>query len=102
RRHIQAERVRAAIEKSPYPVIVCGDFNDVPNSCAYKTIGADLQDAFVKKGHGLSRTFSGIAPTLRIDNIFIDNKFFIRQFVRINKKLSDHFPVITDITTSED
>ncbi|MBI3883164.1 MAG: endonuclease/exonuclease/phosphatase family protein [Sphingobacteriales bacterium] len=97
KRQAQAEIVRMEINKSPYPIILCGDFNDVPNSYAYETIGNGLQNAFVKKGHGLGRTFSGIAPTLRIDNIFIDAQFSIEQFTRINKKLSDHFPIITDI-----
>lgn len=98
RRKIQAERIKEEIDKSPYPVIVCGDFNDVPNSYAYETIGHGLQNAFEKKGTGLGRTFSGIAPTLRIDNIFVDQRYEVNQYVRIPKKLSDHFPIITDIT----
>lgn len=98
RRKGQADRVRAEVEKSPYPVIVCGDFNDVPNSYAYEKIGKNLQDAFVQKGSGLGRTFSGIAPTLRIDNIFVDKAYSVDQFTRMRKKLSDHFPIITDIS----
>ena len=93
----QADRVRVEINKSPYQVIVCGDFNDVPNSYPYEKIGNGLQDAFVLKGSGIGRTFSGISPTLRIDNIFVDKRFSVRQFTRIPKKLSDHFPIITDI-----
>ena len=98
KRQVQADRVRAEIDKSPYPVIVCGDFNDVPNSYPYETIRKGLQDAFVKKGAGIGRTFSGISPTLRIDYIFVDRKFSVNQFIRIPKKLSDHFPIITDIS----
>ena len=98
KRKAQAERIKEEINKSPYPVIVCGDFNDVPNSYAYETIGKDLQNAFEKKGAGLGRTFSGIAPTLRIDNIFVDPQYQVNQYVCIAKKLSDHFPIITDIT----
>ncbi len=96
-RRRQADRIKAEIDKSPYPVIVCGDFNDVPNSYAYNTIGDKLQNAFTEKGSGLGRTFSGIAPTLRIDNIFASRSFSVNQFVRVPVKLSDHFPVITDI-----
>jgi endonuclease/exonuclease/phosphatase family metal-dependent hydrolase len=102
KRQEQAIRVKAEIDKSPYPVIVCGDFNDVPNSYAYQTIGEGLQNAFVEKGAGLGRTFSGIAPTLRIDNIFVDKKYQVNQFKRVPKKLSDHFPIITDISRKED
>lgn len=96
-RRLQADRIRAEIDKSPYPVIVCGDFNDVPNSYAYTTVGKNLQDAFAEKGFGLGRTFSGIAPTLRIDNIFADRSFSVHQFLRIPVKLSDHFPLIADL-----
>jgi endonuclease/exonuclease/phosphatase family metal-dependent hydrolase len=97
KRKIQAERIRAEIDNSPYPVIVCGDFNDLPNSYAYNTIGKDMKNAFVEKGSGIGRTFSGISPTLRIDNIFVSNKFDVSGFICIRKKLSDHFPVITDL-----
>ena len=97
KRKVQAERIREEMDKSPYPVIVCGDFNDVPNSYAYHTIGNGMKNAFAEKGGGLGRTFSGIAPTLRIDNIFVDNKFDVEQYTRVKKKLSDHFPIITDL-----
>ncbi|MBL0356684.1 MAG: endonuclease/exonuclease/phosphatase family protein [Chitinophagaceae bacterium] len=96
-RQVQADRIRAEIDKSPYPVIVCGDLNDVPNSYAYQTIGSGLQNAFAEKGSGLGRTFSGIAPTLRIDNIFAAKAFTVNQFLRIPIKLSDHFPIIADL-----
>lgn len=97
KRKVQAERIHEEIGKSPYPVIVCGDFNDVPNSYACQTIGANLKNAFVEKGSGIGRTFSGISPTLRIDNIFTDKKIKTLQFTKINRRLSDHFPIIADI-----
>jgi endonuclease/exonuclease/phosphatase family metal-dependent hydrolase len=101
KRSIQASFIKDEINHSPYPVVVCGDFNDVPNSYAYETIGAGLQNAFVKKGAGIARTFSTISPTLRIDNIFADQNFTITQFTRVNKLLSDHFPIIADIIPNQ-
>ena len=97
KRSIQANFIKDEINHSPYPVIICGDFNDVPNSYAYETVGASLQNAFVEKGSGIARTFTGISPTLRIDNIFVDKKFTIIQFTRVKKLLSDHFPILTDL-----
>ena len=97
KRASQAVFIKDELNHSPYPVIVCGDFNDVPVSYAYETIGDGLQNAFVKKGSGISRTFSSISPTLRIDNIFTDKEFTIVQFTRIKKLLSDHFPIIADV-----
>jgi endonuclease/exonuclease/phosphatase family metal-dependent hydrolase len=97
KRSIQANFIKDEINHSPYPVILCGDFNDVPNSYAYETIGDGLQNAFVEKGSGIARTFSAISPTLRIDNIFADKTFAILQFTRVKKLLSDHFPIIADL-----
>ena len=97
KRKKQAERIKEEMDKSPYPVIVCGDFNDVPNSYSYNTIGQGLKNTFKEKGSGIGRTFSGISPTLRIDNIFAADRFTVKQFLRIPKKLSDHFPIFADV-----
>src|SRR5690606_15490035 len=101
KRASQARFIKDEMNHSPHPLIVCGDFNDVPVSYAYETIGTGLQNAFVQKGSGLSRTYSGISPTLRIDNIFADTSFDILQSTRIKRKLRDHFPVIADIALPE-
>ncbi len=98
RRSVQADLIKDEINQSPFPVVVCGDFNDVPNSYAYEAISEGLQDAFVKKGMGISRTFSSISPTLRIDNIFADKRFTVTQFVRVKKLFSDHFPIVADLS----
>ncbi|MEO8821410.1 MAG: endonuclease/exonuclease/phosphatase family protein [Ginsengibacter sp.] len=97
KRASQADFIKDEINHSPYPVIICGDFNDVPVSYAYETIGKGLQNAFAQKGSGISRTFSSISPTLRIDNIFTDKKFEITQYTRLIKDYSDHFPIIADL-----
>lgn len=101
KREEQANRIRAELVKSPYPVILTGDFNDLPNSYAYHTIGGSMKNAFVENGAGLGRTFSGISPVLRIDNIFADSRFEVKQFKRINIKLSDHFPIFADVQLSK-
>ncbi len=93
----QSDRIEATIVKSLYPVIVCGDFNDVPNSYAYHTIGKNLQNAFAEKGSAIGRTFSAISPTLRIDNIFVADNFTVQQYLRVKKKISDHYPIIADV-----
>jgi endonuclease/exonuclease/phosphatase family metal-dependent hydrolase len=96
-RGIQADIVSEAIKKSPHPALVCADLNDVPNSYAYFTIRGQMQDAFLKKGVGIGRTFSAISPTLRIDCIFADDRFKIHQFNRLIKNLSDHYMLVADV-----
>lgn len=100
-RAIQAEIVHNALQQSPYPTIICGDFNDVPNSFTYFRIKGNKQDAFLEKGFGIGRTFRGISPTLRIDYIFVDTTYSVRQCQVDKIKLSDHYPVIADITINK-
>ncbi len=97
KRKDQSDRIKEEMKKSPYPLIVCGDFNDVPNSYAYYHIGEGLNNSFVKEGSGIGRTFSHISRTLRIDNIFVSPALEVTQFGRVEKKLSDHFPIVTDL-----
>ena len=96
-RSIQAEMMKDILDNSPYPIIFCGDLNDVPNSYTYKTVRGDLQDAFLKRGFGIGRTFSSLAPTLRIDYILADNHFSIEQFKRIRTHYSDHYMIVSDL-----
>lgn len=97
RRGVQADIVQASTLQSPYPTIVCGDFNDVPNSYTYFTIKGDKQDAFLKKGFGVGRTFISIAPTLRIDYVLADKQFDVLQFDMVDEGLSDHIMLVTDL-----
>jgi endonuclease/exonuclease/phosphatase family metal-dependent hydrolase len=93
----QAKIIRQHINDSPFPVIICGDFNDIPNSYTYFKIKGELHDAFLKKGSGIGRTFRHLSPTLRIDYIFADKKFDIKQFTRLKVPYSVHYPIITDL-----
>lgn len=97
RRGLQADMVREQMDKSPYPSVICGDFNDVPNSYVYFRIKGGYQDAFLQKGFAIGRTFIALAPTLRIDYILADRKFEIKQFDMIDEDLSDHIMLVSDI-----
>ncbi len=96
-RSLQADIINDMLEDSPYPVLLCADLNDVPNSYTYHTVRGNLQDAFLKKGFGIGRTFTSLSPTLRIDYIFADKHFKIKQFNRIVKNLSDHYMLVADV-----
>jgi endonuclease/exonuclease/phosphatase family metal-dependent hydrolase len=97
----QVKIVRQQLDSSPYPEIICGDFNDVPNSYTYFKIKGDRKDSFTEAGKGIGRTFSNVAPTLRIDYIMTDPKFKIKQYVRHFVPYSEHYPVIADVTLSD-
>jgi endonuclease/exonuclease/phosphatase family metal-dependent hydrolase len=96
-RSIQAEIIDEVLGDSPHPVLFCADLNDVPNSYTYHKVRGVMQDAFLKKGFGIGRTFAGLSPTLRIDYIFADKHFTIKQFTRVVKKYSDHYMLVADV-----
>jgi endonuclease/exonuclease/phosphatase family metal-dependent hydrolase len=96
-RYEQAKIVKAQIAQSPYPAIITGDFNDVPNSNTYFTIKGKLQDCFLEKGFFIGRTFRFISPTLRIDYILANKSFKVNQFRVIHVPFSDHYPIEADL-----
>jgi endonuclease/exonuclease/phosphatase family metal-dependent hydrolase len=94
KRASQAQAVKARIDKSPYPVIVAGDFNDTPVSYSYRKIRKGLNDAFVSSGYGAGFTYKGNYPPNRIDYILYNDAFECRQFDIVKVKFSDHYPII--------
>ena len=96
-RGYQADTVRSQLDKCNYPLVICGDFNDVPNSYAYFHIRGNLQDAFIKKCFGVGRTYIHISPTLRIDYILPSMNFKVVQTLKLATPYSDHHAVLTDL-----
>lgn len=96
-RSLQADIISEVQDDCPYPMVVCADLNDVPTSYTYFRVRGKMQDAFLKRGFGFGRTFSGLSPTLRIDYIFAGNQFSIRQFNRLVKNYSDHYMLLADL-----
>ena len=98
RRTAQIREVTLEIEKSPYPVIVCGDFNDTPSSYTYQQISALLEDSFVESGRGMSKTYTGPWPSFRIDYIMYDKDYFTTtNYERLKVYYSDHFPITSTL-----
>ncbi|MEY4703682.1 MAG: hypothetical protein RIR96_1579 [Bacteroidota bacterium] len=95
-RRKQVVDIKAEMNKSTHPVILCGDFNDQPNSYAYTHLLEGLDDPYLKHGSGLGNTFTGLLPILRIDHIFTDKSIESRQFIRVEKNYCDHYPLVGD------
>ena len=93
----QARLIVQSMEQCPYPIILCGDFNDTPQSYSYRILTKNLQDAFHKKKFGLGTTYAGSIPALRIDYILADQQFEILDHEIIKKDFSDHYPIISNI-----
>ncbi|MBT8273188.1 MAG: endonuclease/exonuclease/phosphatase family protein [Bacteroidia bacterium] len=94
----QAELFVHHKEKSPYKMVICGDFNNTAYSYVYKLIKGDLVDAFVNAGNGFGRTYDFKYFPVRIDFILADPEFKINHFRTYDIKLSDHYPILTRIS----
>lgn len=87
------------------PVIVTGDMNATPDSQAYKTLAAQLTDAWgsAPTRHGPERTFHDFTGTAdrRIDYVFVNGFTSLRAEVRTDHNgiiyASDHFPVVASL-----
>jgi len=92
----EALKIKKHIDKSPYPVIVCGDFNDTPISYTYSNLKKGLADSFKESGIGIGNSYVGI-PTLRIDYILHSKKYKSYNYKKNKYELSDHYPISCDI-----
>ncbi|MGE5355359.1 MAG: endonuclease/exonuclease/phosphatase family protein [Deltaproteobacteria bacterium] len=89
----QVVQVKEHILRSPYPVIIGGDFNDPPVSFTYREFNDFLKDAFKEKGLGFGITYQGVIPFLRIDYLMVSPSIEILEFDTGSKKFSDHFAI---------
>jgi len=90
----QVELLKQDIARSPYPVIVCGDFNDTPASYTYRRMTEGMNDSFRKAGNGIfGSTYTGNFPSFRIDYILFDDAFTAFNYSKSNVNLSDHYPI---------
>jgi endonuclease/exonuclease/phosphatase family metal-dependent hydrolase len=93
----QVTFLKQETEQCETPFIVAGDFNDTPISYAVNTMSKGLKNAFREKGSGFGNTYNGDFPNFQIDYILTSLDFDIKNYLIINKKLSDHFAVRSDV-----
>ena len=93
---MEFEELEAWIKSSPYPVIVCGDFNETPYGYVYGKTRDMLTNAFEEKGRGFGFTYNHLPYFIRIDHQFYDSKKLdLLHFETIDSvKYSDHYPLI--------
>jgi endonuclease/exonuclease/phosphatase family metal-dependent hydrolase len=94
----QANIVATERLNSDKPVILCGDFNDVPYSYVYNTMLGNMVDGFKECGSGWMRTFRGGKKAVRIDYIFHDKAFKGMSYYTSDLTYSDHLPVFMKVS----
>ncbi|MES3017297.1 MAG: endonuclease/exonuclease/phosphatase family protein [Bacteroidota bacterium] len=93
----QVKLLRSHADSCKTPYIIAGDFNDTPISYTAKTIFKGLQNGFHEKGSGFGVTYNGDFPNFQIDYIVASPEFTFKNYLIVKKKLSDHYPVRTDL-----
>jgi endonuclease/exonuclease/phosphatase family metal-dependent hydrolase len=89
----QSRRIIAHMNASPYPSVICGDFNDTPMSYTYNQFDRFLIDVFRNSSWGIGRTYIGKLPAGRIDYIFHTPNLSSADFKIQKEKLSDHLAI---------
>lgn len=98
----QVRKLLEHIEASPYPVLLCGDLNDLPSSYTYQTLRSQLENAFEEGGNGFGFTYNGKLP-IRIDNQFYSPELELLSFEVLDQiKFSDHFPLQATYVLEQD
>ncbi len=98
----QVNSIAKFIDRSPYPVIVCGDFNDNPMSYTYKRLSRGLFDSFQECGDVYPYTYRGFYNTLRIDYILSSRRLTPESYnIDVDCLFSDHLPVTTHLRINQ-
>lgn len=101
-RSSQLEQVLEHAKTSPHPIIINGDFNDVPQSFVYRQIAQEYKDAFIEKGRGMMKTYISRFPGLRIDYTFLSKELEVVNNQILKTQLSDHYPLLTTLAVNGD
>jgi len=93
KRNEQIKTLIAHTKSSPYPYVICGDFNETPYSYVYLELKEHFLNAFEKTGNGFGFTFNEFPYLLRIDHQFYRSDIkAVGYQVKRTMKISDHFP----------
>lgn len=102
RQHL-AGLVRNIIDSVPGPMIVCGDFNDVPGSYAYRSVaGRDLEDAVAKTSFGPMITYNAHGFLFHIDQILYRGPLTPHRIDKGTLRSSDHYPLTATFSYTTD
>lgn len=94
----QVKAIKQDLNQNENLSIICGDFNDSPNSFPYTYIRNGLKDPFLEAGFGIGGTYRGGTitapfPNVRIDYILCDSLIGVKQFKVLDYPYSDHNPI---------
>lgn len=80
------------------PIILCGDFNDVPSSRVCRRLAETFDDTWARVGQGDGFTIPAVKPNRRIDYIWIskEGSLLPRKAWVPHSEASDHLPLVAE------
>ena len=94
--------IREAVKRfAPRSVIICGDFNDLPNSRTILLMKEELSDSWETVGAGEGFSYPTAKPIKRIDYIFVSKPGTGASLRPVSARVlhsdaSDHLPVVVE------
>ena len=103
-RLFEAQQLLSALKEVRGPLILVGDFNDIPSGQAYQLMRHQFDDAWAEsraKDEGFS--YPTDKPSKRIDYIFFRAKDRVRtkRAWIVETQASDHVPVVADLVVGK-
>ncbi len=93
-RSVCAAHLAELVKATDGPLVVNGDFNDVPESYAYRLMrSAGLKDAYVETSFGPMITYNQHAFWFHLDQFFYKGNLKPLRVKKHGLKSSDHYPV---------
>lgn len=94
RRAKEISEVERVIGASPYPVLLCGDLNEVPYGYVYGRLRKHLTNSFEEAGSGFGFTYNRQPKFIRIDNQFYGPGLRALALRVEAVRFSDHYPLV--------
>jgi endonuclease/exonuclease/phosphatase family metal-dependent hydrolase len=97
-RLINIDEIRPIVTAADMPVILCGDFNDIPGSRTHAKMKEFLTDTWEVVGQGAGFSYSSDHPKKRIDYVWITpDSIKPVSIVLLKTDASDHLPVLAEL-----
>lgn len=94
-RAVAAEKVIGGLTQLSMPMVICGDFNDVPASWTYRLfLKAGFKDAYCETNFFPTYTFYPNGFYFHLDQIFYRGEIRPLSVERLNIRTSDHLPLL--------
>ena len=96
----QVSAVMEAVESSPHPVLLCGDFNDTPTGWTLARCRETLRDSHDVRCLSLDGTWQGPLPGVRIDHVLVSDHWSMIDHLTGGEGLSDHRYIRAGLTVA--